>query len=323
MKQTALFSLQIQKVKYLVLALAFLLTFSFQNIYAQIDIDITETRSKSDPKLNRKRGLEMLKQIKDVLEERYYDPNYNGINLDERFKAAEERIKTQEYNWQIFRTIAQVLVDFNDSHTRFYPPNRSTRVEYGFSMQMIGHRCFIVDVKKGSDAEAKGLKTGDEIVGVGNFAPTRENLWKMQYIFYALDPQESIKLAIANPDKTEREVIVNAKFVTLEERRKQREKRKAEEKEKPYKCQTVSPQLIACKLKTFSVEKSVVDKMMKEVGQHSKMILDLRGNGGGYVKTMVHLAGYFFDREVKIGELKLRKSSKEIKAKSHGDKVSG
>jgi C-terminal processing protease CtpA/Prc len=33
--------------------------------------------------------------------------------------------------------------------------------------------------------------------------------------------------------------------------------------------------------------------MMKEVGVHKKFILDLRGNGGGYVKIEEYLTGYF------------------------------
>ena len=45
------------------------------------------------------------------------------MDLDARFKAAEDQIKSQEKNWQIYRTIAQVLIDLNDSHTCFFLPD--------------------------------------------------------------------------------------------------------------------------------------------------------------------------------------------------------
>ncbi len=44
--------------------------------------------------------------------------------------------------------------------------------------------------------------------------------------------------------------------------------------------------------------------MMKEVGVHKKFILDLRGNGGGYVKIEEYLTGHFFDRDVKNRRLR-------------------
>jgi len=293
--------------------------FSTQLIYAQLRID--EVGSPASVKLNRQRGLNMLDEIKDIIKVRYYDKNYRGINLDERFKTAAERVKNMDANWQIFRVIAQVLMEFNDSHTRFYPPSRANQVEYGFSMQMIGNNCFVVDVKKGSDAEAKGLKIGDIITGIGKFATDRGNLWKMNYLLYALDPQESIKIYVFNPDRTEREIEIKSTFKSIAERQKEAEKRRKQKRENPYKCQKINAETIACKLETFSVDKKYVDKMMTEVGAHKKMILDLRGNGGGYVKTEEHLTGYFFDRDVKIATFVMRDKTKERIAKSQKEKV--
>ena len=40
-------------------------------------------------------------------------------------------------------------------------------------------------MKPKSDAEAKGLKAGDEILAVDGLRPTRDNIWKMYYRYYA------------------------------------------------------------------------------------------------------------------------------------------
>ena len=304
--------------RYIIL-LFFIFSLFVYPVFTQVRID--EAASPASAKLNRSRGLNMLDEIKELIKQRYYDKTYRGIDIDERFKLAKEKVKTLDTNWQIFRIIAQVVMEFNDSHTRFYPPSRANRVEYGFSMQMVGHNCFITDVKKGSDAEAKGLKVGDLIVGVGNLNPSRENLWKMNYLLYHLDPQESIKLYVLNPDKTEREIEIKAAFKSIGERLKEAEKRRKEKKENPYKCQKINAELIACKLETFSVEKKYIDKMMKEVEGHRKLILDLRGNGGGYVKIEEYLTGHFFDRDVKIADFVMRDKTKERIAKTQKEKV--
>lgn len=289
------------------------------NLAQSISIDTVE--APASIKVNRERGLNMLDEIKYLIKERYYDKNYRNINLEDKFKTAAERIKKLNYNWQIFRVIAQVVLDFNDSHTRFYPPSRANQVEYGFTMQIIGNKCFVVDVKKGSDAEAKGLKVGDIIIGIGNFATSRENLWKIEYLLYELDPQEKLKLFISDSDLKRREIEIQATFKSIKEREKEAEKRRKEKRENPYKCQVINAEIIACKLYTFSVDKKYVDKMMREVGTYKNLILDLRGNGGGYVSTEEHLTGYFFDRNVKIATFVTRDKTKERTAKSQKEKA--
>jgi len=309
-------------IKNRITLLFFLLAMFVANLAAQ-SILISETKGTTSPSINRRRGLEMLDQIKDVLKERYYDPDYHGINLNERFKKAAANIKQYETNREIFSEIAQVLLEFKDSHTRFVPPGRQSRVEYGFTMQPIGNNNFITEVEKGSDAETQGVKPGDQILAIGKNPVDRNMLWQLEYYIYQLDPQYALDLTLKDLKGVERTVRVKSKFISPEERRKQAEKRKSERDVVPYKCQEINYELIACKLYTFSVAKNVVDKMMKEVGQHKKFILDLRGNGGGYVKTDMHLLGYFFDKDVKVATMMTRKDSKEWVAKSRGDKVYG
>jgi C-terminal processing protease CtpA/Prc len=303
------------KLRCLLLISALLIPAHYQPARAQILVD-----GPKDAKRNREYGLHLLGEMKGRLKEFYFDPKYRGIDLDARFKAAEARIKTLDYNWQVFRVLAQVLLDFNDSHTRLSLPPRTDNFEYGFGMQMIGDKCFVVSVKKESDAEAKGLKVGDQILKIGKYTPTRDNLWKIVYVLYQLDPIDFINLTTRSVDGAEKALTVKAKTMTAEEQKKERKKRKDEEKRKPFKCQEINTEVMACKLYTFLVEKDEINKMMKAVGQHSKLILDLRGNGGGYILTEEHLAGYLFDRDVKIADMVTRKKIEERIAKSKKEK---
>jgi C-terminal processing protease CtpA/Prc len=281
---------------------------------------INEKASKEDRVLNRDRGYQMLKSIKDVLEKHYYDKNYRGIDLDKSFKDAREKIKTLETNAQIFRVIAALLLEFDDSHTRFFPPGRANRVEYGFTMQTIGLSCFVVEVKKGSDAEAKGIKAGDEIVRIGQYPVTRDTLWGLNYFIYQLEPMPILPVTLRGQNKTERTIGVEASFKSIEERAKEAEKRRKEKQENPYKCSKLSADTTACKLRTFSVEKKFIDRMMKEASAGSKLILDLRGNRGGLVKIEEYLTGHFFDKEVKIADMKWRNKSEVRIAKPVKDR---
>ncbi|HEX2639896.1 MAG TPA: hypothetical protein VHL50_04965, partial [Pyrinomonadaceae bacterium] len=186
----------------------------------------------------RTRGLAILAEVKTAVEEKYYDPGFHGIDLEKNYKAAREDIKKAERNGHVNSIIAQFLLDFNDSHLFFLPPDRAVSVDYGFRMKMVGNDCFISAVKKGSDAEKQGVKLGDQVYSLETFEPTRESLWKLQYFYNALSPQPKIRLALINPDgKTLRELTLDAVIKTEKEQRKEfKEKQKKDEekdKDKP------------------------------------------------------------------------------------------
>ena len=82
--------------------------------------------AQSVSKLDIERGREMLKGVKSDIEKNYYDPTYRGIDLDARFKLADEKIKSAQSNGQILGVIAQLLIEFNDSHTFLLPPARTS-----------------------------------------------------------------------------------------------------------------------------------------------------------------------------------------------------
>src|SRR4029077_15036461 len=114
---------------------------------------------------------------------------------------------------QALGIIAQTLLDLNDSHSFFIPPQRPERVEYGWNMQMIGGKCYVVAVKPGSDAEVKGLKPGDQIHAVEKFKPSRGDLWKMDYYYRALSPRPGLRVVAQSPGGESRQLDLAARVV--------------------------------------------------------------------------------------------------------------
>src|SRR5262245_45121981 len=163
---------------------------------------------------DRDRGLVMLKAVRDDIHKYYYDPAFRGIDLDARTKFAEERIKQAKTNAEVFGIIAQLLLELNDSHTVFLPPQRSARVEYGWQMQTFGDDCYVLAVKPKSDAEAQGLKPGDKVIKVDGIAPNRANLWFYYYLYTALAPRPIVKVEVQSPGEQPRQLELKAKVQT-------------------------------------------------------------------------------------------------------------
>ncbi len=280
---------------------------------------------------DRGRWRNALNVIKNDIKDNYYDPTFRGKDLDAHFKAAEERIKQAQSLGHIFGIIAQALLDFEDSHLFFVPPSRSARYDYGWRMQMVGERCFITHVRPGSDAESKGVKPGDEIVGINGYQPTRENHWKLAYAYYSLRPQPGVRFILAKPDGARQQVDVLTK-VTQGKRvmdltgqdlnvyiremedddRERRESSRAVE---------VGEDLLVWKMATFSMTEPEVDDAMSKARKRKALVLDLRGNGGGAEKTLLRMLGSVFDRDVKVGDIKRRREVKPLVAKTRGGDV--
>jgi carboxyl-terminal processing protease len=280
---------------------------------------------KLDP-YDRDSAMTMLREAKSDLKNNYYDPQLRGMNLEARFKEAEEKLKQATTRDQLMVTIAQVLLDLNDSHTFFLPPSRSAQVEYGWQMQMIGDRCYVTAVRPKTDAEAKGLKPGDAILSVDGRQPTRDNIWKMYYRYYALMPARGVRLVVQRPGEAEpRQLDVLSKveqgamvadvqdlFIRYLRQEDDIDHDRFYEEGKD---------LLVWKMPTFSISKERVDDIMGRARNFKALILDLRDNGGGYVETLERLTGYFFDHDVKIADMKGRKQMKPQLAKTRGDKI--
>ena len=189
---------------------------------------------------------------------------------------------------------------------------------------MIGDKCYVVKIDKKSDAAKKGLEIGDEIYSLQGYGPTREIFWKMEYYFYVLRPAPLLKLAVVKPDGKQVDIDVNSKVIQGKKvldatgddiGQLEREGEDAYNKAvKQYFYEDIQG-LFIWKIPSFSLDPGKVDDIMKKA-KHSAMIIDLRGNGGGRVDMCMRLIGNFFPDDIRVGDEKMRKETKEIIAKS-------
>jgi C-terminal processing protease CtpA/Prc len=277
----------------------------------------------------KERGRMMLSAVKDDVKKNYYDPTYHGMDLEARFKTADEKIKSAQSLGQIFGIIGQVLVELEDSHTFFVPPGRANRTEYGWQMQAMGDKVYVTAVKPDSDAAKKGLKEGDEVYSIDGFAPLRENLWKINYMYRALRPRPGMRLVIIKPDGKEQELDVLAKIqqgkkvtdLTGDDFWDVIRESESENRLHRHRYVEMSEDVFIWKMPQFDMLKADVDSFAGKFKKKKALILDLRGNGGGFEEGLLRLLGNLFDHDVKVGDSKRRKESKPVIAKARGSDV--
>jgi C-terminal processing protease CtpA/Prc len=272
----------------------------------------------------------MLSDISGDVKKHYYDSKLHGFDLNARIQEAQPRIRNAKSMDEALSIVAWVFDGLDDSHTFFLPPPRTLRVDYGWQMQLVGNRAYTLAVKPKSDAEAKGLKPGDEIVAVNGYPPVRELFWKMKYLYQVLRPQPALDLQVRTLDGKERTLQVMSRMWEKGHHVVDftsgggadlwdivREMENFKEMMRP-RSEDMSSKLMILKLPQFMLSNSDVDSFVGKARGHATAILDLRGNPGGSVDTLEHMLGNFFDHDVKIADRIGRQSLKPLEARSVG-----
>jgi C-terminal processing protease CtpA/Prc len=266
-------------------------------------------------KRDRVRAVTMLQEIQEDIKRYYYDPAFHGLDLGARFQEAREKIESAPTLNYAFADIAGAVSALNDSHTVFLPPPRPYEHYYGWRILAIGDsNCFVTAVQADSDFEKKGVRPGDQVLTIDGHPAIREDLWKINYLYSVLRPQIGLRLQLRSPDGATREVNVMAHL---------RPTRQVEthlgltwdapsEQEHMWHSRSVEygKKAIIWQLANFTFDPNTANEMLDKIRSHDALVLDLRGNPGGYSESLSHLLGGMFDHEVKIADRVMRKSEK-------------
>ena len=267
----------------------------------------------------RDRGLAMLRTGRKDLEEHYYDTTFRGVNLTTHWDSAETLVRRAESNSQVFAVIAWALMGLEDSHTRFWPPERVDRVEYGWHLEMVGDTCFVVDANPDIDAAPDRPSPGDEVLKVGPFVPNRREFWKIGYWFQSISPQGVVPFTVRSPHGVVRQVQSRAKVTSGKQimdlthgddiwdliRREQNQ-----ERELKFRFVEYEKRALVWQMPTFVVEDRDIDKAIGKASNFPALVLDLRGNSGGLEDELLRLLGSFVDHTDTIGTIQRRHERK-------------
>lgn len=270
------------------------------------------------------RAHEMLKQVYRDLRESYYDTTFGGRDLMTSFARADSALDAAPTAQELLGVIAQFVLDLKDSHTTFRPPGRAATIDYGWSWIMVGNTCYVNSVRKGSDAEAKGLKIGQAILAIDGIQPTRENDFLIRYLYGALSPRPGMLLTVRETDGTVSQIQALAKITQtqrivdltsfahvsalIEESEQRRLTRN-------HFTRSFGDTVLVWRFRSFVYGDDMIDRVMDHARKHKALIIDLRDNGGGSVDTELRLLGHFFDRETKVLTERRRKESEARIAK--------
>ena len=249
---------------------------------------------------DRERDRMILRAVQKDVRQYYYDTTFRGVDLATLFDSAEAGIAVAQSNSEAFLTIALTLNALRDSHTLFFPPRRTADVEYGWNLGMVGDSCYILKVDPKSDAAAHGVKAGDRVIAVDRFAPNRGDRWNLEYFYYALAPRSAVRLTLQSPGDSARGLVVQAKvtphFGIMDLTHGDdiwRMIRQQQNVDRARRSRVVEfgTDVLVWKLPDFRVDGRDIDRLVRRAQGFKALVIDLRGNPGGWERTLLRLAG--------------------------------
>jgi C-terminal processing protease CtpA/Prc len=274
----------------------------------------------------------MLRDADADVQKHYYDSKFHGIDWRARVQEARKNLENARSMDDAVSEIAALLDSLHDSHTFLLLPPRTHVHDYGFQMELIGDRCYVVRVRTGGDAEKKGLKQGDEIRAVNGYPVSRKDFRRLVYIVNVLRPQPELRLTLMDARGGQRELEVMARFQLSTVNRYFLHQginvrvRDAEEERRILRARYFEKgdDLLVVKIPEFSFSASEVDTMVGKMRAHRGVVLDLRGNPGGYVDTLDRLLGGLFQNDLKILDRVGRDATKSVSVTGrHHDAFTG
>ena len=295
----------------------------------------------------RGRARQILGSVSDQVSKHYYDPEFHGLDWEAKVRATQEEVEQATSFDVSLSHIAALLESLNDSHTYFVPPPKNYRLDEGWQYQMIGERCYVTQVRPGSDAETQGVKPGDEIQSLNGYHLNQNNIWKIKNVYGLWRPQPDLHSSLIDQAGAERFVDFKAKTVhtmvitedgpledaTGIDNAEATRRREIHEHLTRLRYAEMGPKLMILKVPEFSFvrlhagaflpDAGRLNEMIAKARKHEALILDLRGNPGGDAESLKLLVSRVFDTDIKIADRAGRTDFKPYIAKSMGQGAFG
>jgi len=261
----------------------------------------------------------------------YYDPKLHGVDWDARYKQYTAKIGNMRNLGEGFRLVAAFINGLHDSHVFFMPPERANHYYPGYKIELVGNDGFITQIRPNSDAASK-LHIGDLVVKHTGYNLNRDDFYDLRYYYTTLAPRPAVELVLRSPEGAERTAVVESRvkvgktIYSYEETsfHEDNQERESENVDHATRSRIVEMGDVAIwKLQQFNLDDGEIIRAIRVVNNHKTLILDLRGNPGGYVDSLKMIVGSLFDKDIKIGDRVTRKETKPMVAKHRGSPFDG
>ncbi|HEX7708383.1 MAG TPA: S41 family peptidase [Thermoanaerobaculia bacterium] len=277
--------------------------------------------------------LDAFEQVWSTIDTKYYDPTFKGLNWGDvrvRYRSAVLGTEDSEPFHAILNDMVQQIPD---SHLSVTPPPKAeathiaSRAGVGVELTTIGDEVIVTATEPEGPAALAGIRPGDRVLGVdgrsvesvfGDFV-ARASAWEVTpelrdarrsvSVFRALLGAEGSTVVVRIEDESGR-----TRDLTL-----QRSRSSSHGALLPATFARVSERVGILRIPIWAGElEAKFDAALEECRTCDAMIIDLRGNVGGYATLLSALAGRLLVEDAVLSEWRYRDRVETLSAKGSG-----
>lgn len=269
---------------------------------------------------------QVFEEIWETINEKYYDPKFNGVNWQAVRERYSPMIDQQDSDAEFYRTLKRMVGELHDAHTRFHTPEerrereRLQAVSAGVSISEVEGKPVIVAVEPSSDASRAGVGEGMIVLAidgksinqllaeartrVAGSSTDRAVRLRVYRMIIDGEPGSKLKMKLGLADGSTLDVELTRRIV-------------ADTAEVTSRRLAAGYGYIRLTLWKSPVRKQF-KKALEKLRDAPGIVIDIRGNPGGEAEEVAKIASYFFNSRVPFGKFSAR-SGKSIYLRTDDD----
>lgn len=298
--------------------------FSFAALIVVLIALIFGTGLADSIKRERERVRIMLREVSKTIEKEFFDESLAGSDWERQRKEAEAALESAQTVGQLLTTLHVFVQKLKDSHTNFVPPQRVSRVRFGFEAKAFGDEILIYELDDKGVAAQMGLKLGDRILTVNGFKAERASFDHMMLFFRVLQPVDVMEIGFFREGQGVRTIQLQGRVKIGRQERDLTSLdtiyeliREVENERESFLTGLDDEGIGFLGLPSFNANKDFWHRLFGKVKKAKVVVLDLRGNRGGSVSGLKTIAGLFEREPVVIADMVRRKKTEPLNASSY------
>jgi carboxyl-terminal processing protease len=233
------------------------------------------------------------------VQKNFYDPQLKGLDWAALVEETRQRINTSNDAGQMLLAVSALLSQLQDSHTYFVPPRLTAQADFGFKARAYGNDVRVYEITKKGPAEKAGLQAGQTILSLNGVPLDRHNLRLVLRLVTRVVPARTLELQVASPGAQPLSVRIPARLITTREHQyldsvwRVVDEQRARDVHVNFSHREYGSAVSYVGIPSFTASPDVTYSEISRARHAHALILDLRGNAGGWEQTMMTFMGFF------------------------------
>ncbi len=272
---------------------------------------------------------DVLRIVSADVQKNFYDSNMKGLDWTGLTEETRQRIHNSNNMGQMILAIFSLLSKLGDSHTYFVPPRLTQQADFGFEARSYGDDVRVCEVREKGPAAKSGLKVGDKILSLNGIPVDRNDIAKVLPLLEKVVPATAVDLETITSEGQANKVHIPAHMIVAQEHQyldsvwRVADQQRARDVHVTFSHKDYGEGITYVGIPSFAGSPDATYSAIKKAEHSRALVLDLRGNHGGWTDTLLAFLSFFNAQPQVLAKRVLRSQSEDLTIKPRPSEFGG